>query len=129
MKRERLNQPNFTIFRERDSSAQLRMALLLLSGLLLAGGFVFAAGQHFTAVSYGYEGEKLRLAKEYLVEEQRRLLLAREEASAPSRLESEAIKLGLQPVGPGQVGVSNGSQKKLPQTAVAMAAPPTSLSR
>lgn len=129
MKRERLNQPNFTIFRERDSSAQSRLALLLLSGLLLAGGFVFAAGQHFTAVRFGYEGEKLRLAKEQLVEEQRRLLLAREEASAPSRLESEAIKLGLQPVAPGQVGVSGGSQKKLPQAAVAMAAPPTSLSR
>jgi len=129
MKREPLNQPNFTIFRERDASAQSRLALLLLSGLLLAGGFIFAAGQHFTAVRYGYDGEQLRKDREQLIEQQRRLLLAREEAASPSRLESEARKIGLQPVEPGQVGTAKASRKKLPQFATAMAAPSTSLSR
>ena len=126
MKREPLNQPNFTIFRERDTSAQSRLALLLLAGLLLAGGFIFAAAQHVTAVRYGYDGERLRQDREQLVEQQRRLLLAREEAAAPSRLEGEARKLGLQPVEAGQVGTVKAS-KKLPQTATAMVAPSTSL--
>lgn len=129
MKREPLNQPNFTILRERDSRAMSRLALLLLSGLLLAGGFVFAAGQHFTAVRFGYEGEKLRHDREQLIEQERRLLLAREEASAPSRLEDEARRLGLQPVSAGQVGTGTTVRKKLPQTATALAAPPTSLNR
>ena len=129
MKREPLNQPNFTIFRERDTSALSRLALLLLSGLLLASGFIFAAGQHFTAVRFGYEGEKLRQDRDQLVETQRRLLLAREEAAAPSRLEGEARKLGLQPVEAGQVGTEKPSRKKLPQTATALAAPSTSLGR
>ncbi len=129
MKREPLNQPNFTIHRERDTRALSRMALLLFSGLLLAGGFIFAAGQHFAAVRYGYEGEKLRQDRELLIEEQRRLLLAREEASAPSRLEGEARKLGLQPVVSGQIGPASPSQKSLPQTATALAAPSTSLRR
>lgn len=127
MKREPLNQPNFTIFRERDTNAQTRLARLLLAGLLLAGGFIFAAGQHFTAVRYGYDGESLRQAREQLVEQQRRLLLAREEAASPSRLEAEARKLGLEPVGPGQVGISKATRKKQPQTGTAAAASSASL--
>lgn len=129
MKRVPLNTPNFTILRERDSRAMSRLALLLLSGLLLAGGFIFAAGQHFAAVRFGYEGEKLRRDRDQLIEQQRRLLLAREEASAPFRLEDEARKIGLQPIAPGQVGTAIIRKKKLPQTTTAMAAPPTSLSR
>jgi cell division protein FtsL len=129
MKREPLNQPNFTIFRERDAGAQSRLALLLLAGLLLASGFIFAAGQHFTAVRFGYEGERLRQDRDQLVEQQRRLLLAREEAAAPSRLEGEAKKLGLQPVESGQVGIVKNSQTKLPQAATVLAAPSTSLRR
>lgn len=129
MKRIPLNQPNFTVFRERDTRALSRLALLLLSGLLLAGGFVFAAGQHFTAVQYGYESEILRREREQLIEQQRRLLLAREEVSAPYRLEGEARKLGLQPITPGQVGPKTAPVKRLPRTAAALAAPSTSLSR
>ena len=129
MKREPLNQPNFTIFRERDGSAQSRLALLLFAGLLLAGGFIFAAGQHFVAVRYGYEGERLRQDREQLVEQQRRLLLAREEAAAPSRLEGEARKLGLQPVEAGQVGTASASRKRFPQSVPALTAPSASMSR
>ncbi len=129
MKREPLNQPNFTIRRERDSRAMSRLALLLLTGLLLAGGFIFAAGQHFTAVRFGYQTETLRQEREQLIEQQRRLLLAREEASAPSRLEGEARKIGLQPVAAGQVGTAMSSKKRMPQTATAMAVPSTSLNR
>lgn len=129
MNRAPLNQLNFTIHRERDSRAMSRLALLLLSGLVLAGGFVFAAGQHFTAVRFGYEGERLRRDRDQLIEEQRRLLLAREEASAPARLEGEARKLGLRPVAAGQVGVVTDQSRKLPQTATAMSGPSASLNR
>ena len=129
MKRVPLTQPNFTIHRERDARALSRLALLLFSGLLLAGGFIFAAGQHFAAVRYGYENEKLRHERERLIGEQRRLLLAREEASAPVRLESEARKLGLQPVAPAQIGPTGLAAEKLPPTATALAAPSASFNR
>ncbi|MBV9210737.1 MAG: cell division protein FtsL, partial [Acidobacteria bacterium] len=93
MRRLPLNQPNFTIHRERDGRALSRLALLLFSGLLLAGGFIFAAGQHFAAVRYGYQSEKLRRERDQLMEEQRQLLLERQQASTPARLEEEARKL------------------------------------
>jgi cell division protein FtsL len=105
MKRLPLNQPNFTVHRERDMRALGRLALLLCCGLVLASGFVFAAAQHFAAVRYGYKGEELRRERAQLLEEQRRLLLAREEATSPIRLENAARELGMQAVEPAQVGV------------------------
>jgi cell division protein FtsL len=105
MRRLPLNQPNFTVHRERDMHALGRLALLLFCGLVLAGGFVFAAGQHFAAVRYGYESEKLRSERTQLLEEQRRLMLAREEAASPIHLESAARELGMQAVEPAQIGV------------------------
>ncbi|MBC7908993.1 MAG: hypothetical protein H7Y30_00740 [Pyrinomonadaceae bacterium] len=129
MKRLPLNQPNFTIRRERDTRALSRFALLLFSGLLLAGGFIFAAGQHFAAVNHGYESEKLRLERTLLKEQQQRLLLAREEATAPARLESEGRKAGLQPVAPSQIEPAQGSQKMAAPATPALAAPATPLGR
>jgi cell division protein FtsL len=104
MRRLPPNQTNFTIHRERDRRVLGRLALLLFCGLVLASGFVFAAGQHFAAVRYGYRSEELRRERSRLLEEQRRLLLAREEVSSPVRLESAARELGMQPVQPAQVG-------------------------
>ncbi len=127
MRRLPPNQKNFTIYRERDARALCRLALLLLSGLVLASGFVFAAGRHFTAVRYGYESEKLRLEHGRLIEEQRRLLLAREVASAPARLEDEARKLGLQPIGPMQVEQRSSAEKNHSPTATTLAASSVSL--
>ena len=112
MKRLPLNQPNFTVHRERDMGALGRLALLLFCGLVLAGGFVFAAGQHFAAVRYGYESEKLRSERTQLLEEQRRLLLAREEAISPIRLESAARQLGMQAVEPAQIGVGQRPERE-----------------
>jgi cell division protein FtsL len=79
------------------------MILLLCCGLMLSGGFVLAAGQRFSAVRYGYQSEELRRERERLLEEQRRLLLARERAASPARLESAARAIGMQPVRPSQV--------------------------
>lgn len=131
MRRLPTNQPNFTIHRERDARAISRLALLFFSAVLLAGGFIHAAGQHFAAVRFGYESEKLRLERDRLLDEQRRLLLAREEAAAPGRLESEARKLGLQPVTPTQIGTGGATgiaTRQLPTT-TAMAAPSSSFNR
>ena len=49
MRRVPSTQPNFQIHRDRDVRALSRLALLLICGLVLASGFVFAAQQHFVA--------------------------------------------------------------------------------
>jgi cell division protein FtsL len=94
---------NTPIARERDRGALIRLALLLLCGLLLAGGFVYAGGQHFAALRLGYETEKLRSVLDEQREEQRRLHLEREAAASPARLERAARQLGMQPMQPGQI--------------------------
>src|SRR5688572_32334626 len=60
MKRFPEHQLNAKVRRTRDTTALSRLALLLFCGLVLAGGFVFAAKQHFAAVQYGYQNEHLR---------------------------------------------------------------------
>lgn len=103
MKRLPPDQPNFAVHRERDRRALTRLVLLLFCGLALSGGFVLAAGQRFSAVRYGYKSEELRRERDRLLEEQRRLILAREQATSPARLESAARAIGMQPVHPSQV--------------------------
>jgi cell division protein FtsL len=89
---------NSKAHRDLDQRALSRLALLLFCGLVLAGGFVFAAQQHFAAVEYGYKSEELRRERDRLLEEQQHLLLKKEQAFAPARLESEARQLGLRPL-------------------------------
>src|SRR4026209_705638 len=98
------HQLNAKIHRTRDTTALSRLALLLFCGLVLAGGFVFAAKQHFAAVQYGYENENLRTERKRLIEENQRLALEKERAIAPDKLEPAARRLGLKPARPGQVG-------------------------
>ncbi|MGB7922181.1 MAG: hypothetical protein WCF57_02930 [Pyrinomonadaceae bacterium] len=129
MRRLPPNQPNFTIHRERDMTALGRLALLLFCGLVLAGGFVFAAGQHFAAVHYGYKSEALRREQAQLLEEQRRLLLAREEATSPTRLETEARKIGMQPLQPAQIGVGQRRDETPPHAVSALVGTSASLNR
>ena len=89
--------------RGREHGALTRLALLLLCGLVLAGGFVYAGGQHFAALRYGYETESLRRVRDELAEEQHRFLLEREAAASPLRLERAARQLGMQPMQPAQI--------------------------
>ncbi len=103
MRRLPPNQQNFTVHRERDRRALSRLVLLLCCGLMLSGVFVYAAGQRFHTVRYGYQSEELRRERERLLEEQRRLMLAREQATSPERLERAARELGMQAVEPSQV--------------------------
>jgi len=98
MKRVPLKQSNATIHRDRDGRALSRLALLLFCGLVLASGFVFAARQHFAAVQFGYQSESLRQERAKLLEEQQHLLLRKQQAYAPARLQSEGMGLGLKPL-------------------------------
>jgi cell division protein FtsL len=98
--------------RARDVTALSRLALLLFSGLILAGGFVFAAKQHFAAVQYGYKSEDLRTERKRLLEENDRLALERDRATALDKLEPAARRLGLKPATPGQIGNVDRPQRK-----------------
>ena len=91
-------QRNAQITRERDRGVFLRLVLLLLCGLTLAGGFVYAGVQHFAALKLGYETQDLRKIRDSLAEEQRRFLLERESVASPARLERAARQLGMQPM-------------------------------
>lgn len=129
MRRLPQNQPNFTIHRERDMPALGRLALLLFCGLVLAGGFVLAAGQHFATVRYGYESEALRRERTQLLEQQRQLLLAREEATSPTRLESAARDIGMQPLQPAQIGVGQRRNEPASHAVSALVSTSASLNR
>ena len=98
-------QQNSRVQRQRQPLALSRLALLLFSGAVLTGGFIFAARQHFAAVKYGYVSEELREEREQLLREQQQLLLKKEQVSSPRSLESAARKLGLKPLSPNQVSV------------------------
>jgi cell division protein FtsL len=89
--------------REKDTEAFVRLGLLLVVGLGLACGFVYAGRQHFAALRYGYETQNLRREREQLAEQQRRLILQREEAASPVRLEQAAKRLGMQPLQAAQI--------------------------
>ena len=94
---------NTPVVRHADSGSIVRLAALLLCGLVIAGGFVYAGGRHFAALKLGYETEKLRTQLETEREQQRRLLLERETAASPARLERAARQLGMQPMLPSQI--------------------------
>ena len=107
MKRFPEHQPNAKIRRTRDTTALSRLALMLFCGFVLAGGFVFAAKQHFAAVQYGYKNESLRSERKKLIEEHQMLSLEKEKVSSPARLEPAARKLGLKPATSGQMASLN----------------------
>jgi len=106
------------VLRERDRDALKRLGLLLACGLVIACGFVYAGGQHFAALRLGYQTEKLRTVRVELTEEQHRLLLEREAAASPLRLERAARRLGMQPLQAAQIDplkgfVNNSTNKTL----------------
>ena len=129
MKRVPSKQRNSKIHRDRDLRALSRLALLLFSGLILASGFVFAAQQHFAAVQFGYKSEGLRRERERLLEEQQHLMLKKEQAFAPARLESQARELGLKPLVANQVGTQKASSRTQLPIAPALLNPSASFQR
>jgi cell division protein FtsL len=121
-------QRNAPVARERDRGALFRLSLLLLCGLTLAGGFVYAGRQHFAALRFGYQTENLRKIRNDLAEEQRRFLLEREAAASPARLERAARKLGMQPMQAAQMDplkrtVKSPAEKSSPAASQSAASP------
>ncbi len=96
-------QRNTRVARERDRGAFLRLGLLLLCGLTLAGGFLYAGVQHFAALKLGYQTQNLRKIRDSLAEDQRRFLVEREAVASPARLELAARHLGMQPMRAAQI--------------------------
>ena len=129
MKRLPPNQRTFAVRRERDIHALVRLALLLGCGLVLAGGFVYAAGLHFKAVQYGYKSEELRREQAQLQEEQRRLMLERERAATPEHLGAAARGIGMQPIQPAQIDPARSFEKTRTHSSPALVSPATSLGR
>ena len=129
MRRVPSKQHNSKIYRDRDVRALSRLALLLFCGLVLAGGFVFAAQQHFAAVDYGYKSEELRRERERLLEEKQQLMLKKEQAFAPARLATQARELGLKPLVASQVGIQKGGRPSQLSLAPALINPSASFQR
>ncbi len=121
MKRVPSQQHNSRIRRDRDVRALSRLAVLLVAGLVLASGFVFAARQHFTAIDFGYKSEGLRLERDKLLAEKQQLMLLREQAFAPARLAVQARELGLKPIMASQVGTQRAAQEAVSQSQVPVA--------
>ncbi len=110
MRRVPQAQVNNYIHRERDRRAFSLLSIMVCCGFVLATGFVYAAQQHFTAINLGYQNEALRRERTKLLEEQSRLLIAREQAATPSRLENTARSLGMQSASAAQIGFDNQSR-------------------
>src|SRR5437764_14061737 len=104
MRRLPQQQNNSNVARERDERADRRQLVLLVGGLLLAGGFVVTIWQHFSAVQYGYKNEALRQEHARLLAEQQQLQLALDEAAAPVALERAARQLRRQPARAAHMG-------------------------
>jgi cell division protein FtsL len=129
MNRVPSSQRNSRIHRDRDLRALSRLALLLICGLVLASGFVFAAQQHFAAVSFGYQSETLRKERDRLLEEKQHLLLKKEQAFAPARLATQARELGLKPLLASQVGTQKAISSSQLSAAPALVNPSASFQR
>jgi hypothetical protein len=115
MKRFPEYQTNRKVTRSRDVSALSRLALLLFSGLVLAGGFVFAGKTHFAAVQYGYQSESLRRERSQLLQQNQQLSLQKQRISSPAALEKAAASLGLKPATASQIGMPSSKPAEKPK--------------
>jgi cell division protein FtsL len=59
--------------------------------------------QHFKAIEYGYQVEKLKVQRDGMAEENRSLKLEEASLRSPERIDTIARQFGLQPPHPGQV--------------------------
>lgn len=87
---------NEKVKRQRDPLPWRYCLLTLVCGLILVGGFFYAARQHFSAMEFGIKNARLRDQKSDLESEQRRLYLSREVSLSPVEIKKAAKKIGLQ---------------------------------
>jgi hypothetical protein len=90
------NTKNERVKRQRDPLPWRYCFLTLICGLILVGGFFYAARQHFSAIDYSIKNSKLRQQKEDLQSDQRRLYLNREISLTPNEIKKAAKKIGFQ---------------------------------
>ncbi len=95
MPRKKLPNKNKTQRAERDSIPWRYCFLTLACGLILVGGFFFAARQHFSSIDFGIKNSRLRKQIEELEGSKRRLVLAKEIALSPAEIKKAAQKIGL----------------------------------
>ena len=82
--------------RQRDSSLWWQCVSAVFIGVMLVGGFTFAAHGHFVAREFSVKNVELQRERERLKNEQKRLLLEREMVMSLDRLKRKALKIGLQ---------------------------------
>jgi len=70
-------------------------SLMAFCIMLLAGGFFFAAQQHFSSMDYGMKNSRLRKHIDDLEAEKRRLILAREISLSPAEIKKAVKRAGL----------------------------------
>ncbi len=113
MKRKRPTATRTTrIKRERDPIPWKYCVLTLVCGLILVGGFFFAARLHFTAIEYGIENSKLRKELEQLKTDNRIAILRRE--AALSAVNKVAQKIGFRSRTVNNLEVVGSPAQKLP---------------
>ena len=81
--------------REGDPIPWRYCLLTLVCGLVLVGGFFFAARQHFSSINFGIKNSQLKKQKDELEAAKRQLLLAKEIALSPAEIKKAAKKIGL----------------------------------
>ena len=89
------NKNTSRVQRERDPIPWRYCLLTLVCGLVLVGGFFFAARQHFSSINYGIKNSILKKQKDELEAAQRQLLIAKEIALSPAEIKKAAKKIGL----------------------------------
>lgn len=81
--------------RERASIPWPFFAASISCGLILTAGFFYAAKQHFATVHYSMRNSEMRVAKEKLEADHRKLTAERATASSDSTIEKAGLKMGL----------------------------------
>ncbi len=80
--------------REGDPIPWRYCLLTLVCGLILVGGFFFAARQHFFSIDYGIKNSQLKKQKDELETAQRQLLIDKEFALSPAAIKKVAKEYG-----------------------------------
>lgn len=94
---------NTRLVRVADAKRNREMAVFSATLALLFVLVMVYAGQHFSAVEYGYKIEALTAQRDGLVEANRALRLEQASLSDPGRIDTLAQKMGLTSPAPGQV--------------------------
>jgi cell division protein FtsL len=94
---------NSRLVRVADAKRNREMAMFAGTLALLFVLVMIYAGQHLSAVEYGYRIESLTAQRDGLVEANRALRLEQASLSDPQRIDALAHKMGLESPMPGQV--------------------------